>query len=226
MTMLITWLATSRPHFVTQETEMAYISDIGADYLKPLFVTGCTITAICFFLSLVIERWLRHSGRLVPAMRTRERVFGILAIIGSIMSGVSQILLSILDTKRHPTTHRICLLLFIVGLILTAVFTVAEYRWISKDFLGYRQLRVAYLAKAIIVGILVILAFAFGACLVKKLQAGAILEWVIAFGITLYLLTFVYDLRMSKGVHKHELSRENLTGNQMREVESHFENNI
>src|SRR5262245_55601052 len=59
-------------------------------------------------------------------MRTRERVFGILAIIGSIMSGVSQILLSILDTKRHPTAHRICLLLFIVGLTLTAVFTVAE----------------------------------------------------------------------------------------------------
>lgn len=36
----------------------------------------------------------------------------------------------------------------------------------------------------------------------------AILEWVIAFGYTLYLLTFMYDLRMTKGVHKHQLTQE------------------
>jgi hypothetical protein len=34
----------------------------------------------------------------------------------------------------------------------------------------------------------------------------AILEWIIAFGYTFYLLTFAYDLRLSKGVHKYELS--------------------
>ena len=32
------------------------------------------------------------------------------------------------------------------------------------------------------------------------------LEWTIAFGYTFYLLTFAYDLRLSKGVHKYELS--------------------
>ena len=34
----------------------------------------------------------------------------------------------------------------------------------------------------------------------------AILEWTIAFGYTLYLLTFAYDLRLSKGVAKHQLN--------------------
>lgn len=33
----------------------------------------------------------------------------------------------------------------------------------------------------------------------------AIIEWIIAFGFTFYLLTFAYDLRLSKGVHKYEL---------------------
>jgi len=63
--MIITWKATGEPHYVSQDSNMPYISDIGADFLKPLFVTGASITAVCFFLSLVIERWLRHSGRYV-----------------------------------------------------------------------------------------------------------------------------------------------------------------
>ena len=41
----------------------------------------------------------------------------------------------------------------------------------------------------------------------------AVLEWVIAFGFTFYLLTFVYDLRLSKGVADGELTREKLCEN-------------
>lgn len=63
LAMIITWKAQGEPHYVSQDSNMPYISDIGADILKPLFVTGACITAVCFFLSLVIERWLRHSGR-------------------------------------------------------------------------------------------------------------------------------------------------------------------
>jgi hypothetical protein len=61
--MIITWKTTGEPHYVSQNSNMPYISDIAADILKPLFVTGGCITAVSFFLSLVIERWLRHSGR-------------------------------------------------------------------------------------------------------------------------------------------------------------------
>lgn len=34
----------------------------------------------------------------------------------------------------------------------------------------------------------------------------AVIEWIIAFGFTFYILSFAYDLRLSKGVHKFELS--------------------
>lgn len=63
LSMLITWLATGRPKYVSQDGSIAYISDVGADILKPLFVTGGAITAVSFFLSLFIERLLRHNGR-------------------------------------------------------------------------------------------------------------------------------------------------------------------
>ena len=65
LAMLITWFATGRPHYDTMDGSVPYISDIGADILKPLFVVGCSITGVGFFLCLVIERWLRHSGRRV-----------------------------------------------------------------------------------------------------------------------------------------------------------------
>ena len=44
----------------------------------------------------------------------------------------------------------------------------------------------------------------------------AIVEWTIAFGFTFYLLTFFWDLRMSKGVRRGELSRERLLAMQQR----------
>lgn len=38
----------------------------------------------------------------------------------------------------------------------------------------------------------------------------AVLEWTIAFGFTFYLLTFIWDMRMAKGVQAGELRRERL----------------
>lgn len=143
--MLITWLASGRPKYVSQEGKIAYISDVGADKLKPLFVVACSITGVSFFLALSIERWLRHSGRcvafthfywttsdidghvrLVANMRRRERVLSTLAIIGSFIGGCGLILLSIFDTKRHTNLHRLFLLIFIVGVGLSAIFTIME----------------------------------------------------------------------------------------------------
>ncbi|KAJ7593408.1 Frag1/DRAM/Sfk1 [Mycena floridula] len=211
LAMLLTWACTGKPHYVSEEGNIPYISDIGADILKPLFIVGCSITAVCFFLSLFIERWLRHSGRLMPNMRTRERVFGSLAVLGAFIGGAGVILLSIFDTKRHTSLHRLFLLIFMLGVALSALFSVIEYRWISKEFHYVRTLRIGYLAKAIIAGILIVLSIAFGIALYKSTEVGAVLEWTISFGFTLYLLTFYYDLRQSKGVPRGELTAEKMT---------------
>lgn len=211
--MLIVWLASGRPRYVTQEGSIAYISDVGATFLKPLFVAGSSVTAVGFFLCLVVERLLRHTGRLISNMRRRERAFSILAILGSFIGGVGLILLSVLDTKRFPSAHRIFLLVFMVGVALSAIFTVVEFYWLSKDFREHTKLKRAYIAKAVIALILVCLAIAFGVTLFKNKDAGAVLEWLISFGFTFYLLTFFYDLRLSKGVAAGELTREKLREN-------------
>ncbi|TFK75108.1 hypothetical protein BDN72DRAFT_832412 [Pluteus cervinus] len=206
LSMLITWLATGRQKYPSQEGSIAYISDVGASYLKPLFIAGSSITAVSFFLSLSIERWLRHSRRLPPNMAMREKVFSILAIIGSAAGGAGLILLSVFDTLHYTRLHRGFLLLFMLGVALSAIFTVIEYRWISKDFREYSSLRGAYIAKGIIAGILIALAIAFAVALYKSPDVGAVLEWTIAFGFTLYLATFVYDLRLTKATYKRQFA--------------------
>jgi Frag1/DRAM/Sfk1 family len=53
-------------------------------------------------------------------------VFSYLAISGSAIGGAGLIFLSIFDTKRFPTAHRAFLLVFIVGVALSAIFTIIE----------------------------------------------------------------------------------------------------
>ncbi len=62
----------------------------------------------------------------MPNLRTRERVFSVLAIICGLVGGFGLLFLSIFDTKRFPKEHRIFLLVFIVGVGFSAIFSVIE----------------------------------------------------------------------------------------------------
>ncbi|KAG2118680.1 Frag1/DRAM/Sfk1 [Suillus discolor] len=198
LAMLLTWLISGRPKYVSQEGNVAYISDVAASFLKPLFIVGCCITGVGFMLSLVLERLLRHRGRLPPSMRKKERVFETLAIAGSIIGMLGLCFLSGFDTKRYHTAHYVCLFFFALGVILSVIFTVLEYRWLVQTHPDIKKLRYAYLVKAVIGSVLIVLAIAFGIALFYASEVGAVLEWIIGFGFTFYLLTFAYDLRAAR----------------------------
>jgi len=113
-------------------------------------------------------------------MRKREHVFAALAILGSLIGGVGLICLSVFDTKRHPSLHRVFLLVFMLGVVVSAIFTVIEvcsvtsttthpniycrtpqYKWLSRNYADVRKLRQAYIAKGIIATILIVFSVAF-----------------------------------------------------------------
>ena len=64
-TLLIYWLASGRPHLVSmaRSQRIAYISDVGAGRLKPLFIVGGAVSGLAFVTALGVERWARHRGR-------------------------------------------------------------------------------------------------------------------------------------------------------------------
>lgn len=64
------------PHYASMGAHqgIAYISDVGAQGLKPLFIAGCVVTTVFLDLSFASERWLRHTGRLAKNLGNAEKV--------------------------------------------------------------------------------------------------------------------------------------------------------
>lgn len=129
--MLLHWVVdTHSRHYpsMPKGTHIAFISDIGAQKLKPLFITGSVLTTVLLDASFLSQRWLRHNGRLVPNSSLGEKILDILTIIFGLIGTAGLILLSIFDTYRHNNLHDIFLLLFIGGYLISAVFICWEYQ--------------------------------------------------------------------------------------------------
>jgi hypothetical protein len=128
--MLIVWNMEDKPQYASFDPgqTIAYISDVGAEGLKPLFIAGCVVATVFLDLSLLSERWLRHRGRLASNITTSEKVLSSLSIVFAIVGTVGLICLSIFDTLRHPRLHDIFLLLFIAGYVISAILLCWEYQ--------------------------------------------------------------------------------------------------
>jgi uncharacterized membrane protein len=128
--MLVVWNVEGKPQYASFDPgqTIAYISDAGAEGLKPLFIAGCVVTTVFLDLSFLSERWLRHRGRLARNTTTGEKVLSCLSIVFAIFGTVGLTCLSIFDTLRHPQLHDIFLLLFIAGYIISAILLCCEYQ--------------------------------------------------------------------------------------------------
>ncbi|RPA92185.1 hypothetical protein L873DRAFT_1710988 [Choiromyces venosus 120613-1] len=202
--MMITWLAQGQPIYASMNRgqNIAYISDIGANVLKPLFVTGCSITAVGFVFSLAFMR--RNH-----ALKSRlENTMDWLALATGSLGAVSLIFLSVFDTQRHVSLHRLFLFLFMLGVVLSAIFTTVEYWRLGRTYTEHPILKKSYWIKTGIIVIEVALSVAFGTTMYKKkANVAAVLEWLVAFFFTFYVLSFFYDLR-PKARTKEEIRRE------------------
>jgi len=146
-------------------------------------------------------------------IRRLEKTFDYLSILAGLMGCVALILLSIFDTDRHPSLHRLFLFLFMLGVVLSAIFTTAEYWRLGRTFTGHPVLKFSYYSKLVIVVVEVGLAIGFGVTLYKGVDnVAGVLEWLVAFLFTFYLLTFFFDLR-PKARTKEQFQRETMEYN-------------
>ncbi|OLN84472.1 Protein sfk1 [Colletotrichum chlorophyti] len=196
--MLLYWVVSTDYEFypsMTKPQTIAYISDVGAYNLKPLFITGCVLTAVFLDLSFFADRWLRHKGRLAPNVSMGEKVLFGLTIVFAIVGTVGLICLSIFDTYNHNSAHLIFLLLFIAGYLLSAIFICWEYQRLGQKYPEQRILAASFWIKLVFIIVELGLAVAFGTCNYKKLyNAAAILEWTVSFIFSFYIFSFMIDL--------------------------------
>ena len=150
--LLIHWIVdTGRIHYDSMgpTQTIAYISDVGASELKPLFITGCVLTTIFLDLSFGSDRWLRHKGRLVPNSTMGEKVLSGLTILFAVVGTVGLICLSIWDTLHYDKLHDIFLLFFMAGYLLSAIFICWEYQRLGKSKSHSRFQRFIYVPEVV-----------------------------------------------------------------------------
>ena len=194
--MLIYWLANSSPHYSSMEAnqQIAYISDVGATELKPLFIAGSCVTTIFLDASFAADRWLRHRGTLVPNTSMSEKILSALAILAAVVGTVGLICLSIFDTAHYPRMHDSFLAVFIIGYILSAIFLCAEFQRLGIKNRQHRVLRISFWVKLAFILVEIALAIVFGVCNKLARNVAAVTEWVIALVFTFWVLSFMIDL--------------------------------
>ena len=194
--MLGDWLARGSPHYpeMGENQRIAYISDIGAQWLKPLFIAGSATMVVVFDFAFISERYLRHKGRLTPNYSKREAALSVGAIIFAIVGAAGLILLSIFDTKRYPNVHDAMLGVFMGGYVISAIFICAEYQRLGIHFRQHRILRGSFWMKLAFIFIEIILGIAFGATqYTNYYNVSAVLEWIIALIYIFYVWSFIID---------------------------------
>jgi len=211
--MISYWAATGRPHYSTMNEGqyIPYISDIGADYLKPLFIAMSTVTVVTFSLAFVFERYLRHAGKLTPNTSIWQKVYSGCATASAIIGAAGLILLTIFDCKNHNRLHNIFLAVFIIGYIVSAIFICWEYQRLGIHYREHSILRNSFWVKLAFILFEICLCIAFGVCSKQHVwNVAAGLEWTIAFVYCLYVLSFFIDFlptlrKNSKGSYETEM---------------------
>lgn len=194
--MLGYWIAQGSPRYPSMEPTqtIAYISDVGASELKPLFIAGSCVTTVFLDLSFAADRWLRHRGRLVPNTHWSEKVLSAFAMLAALVGTVGLICLSIFDTRNYPRMHDKFLACFIIGYVASAIFLCAEYQRLGKKYRQHKHLRISFWLKLAFILVEIALAIVFGVCSFKARNIAAVVEWVIALIFTFWVMSFIIDL--------------------------------
>ena len=196
--LFIYWFAQGRPRYPAQSNPyVAFISDIGACALQPLFIAGGTMTAItllgtivCVHLVFHREYGLKNRGK----PQRYKKVFSVLACLFQGVSCPCQICLTVFDNKRYPRIHRMLLLGAFAGTALSAVCTTVVFcgeMWREEQAKEVKIRRQSVITSTIIFGIEFCMGIAFTILLYLRFyRISGILEWVMAFLFTFYFLAF------------------------------------
>lgn len=164
-----------------------------------------TVTVVSFDLVFIMERWLRHTGRLARNTSLWQKLESLASCIAAIAGAAGLILLSIFDTLHHPHLHDVFLVLFIAGYIVSAIFICWEYQRLGYHFKMTSVLRYSFWIKLAFIIVELALAIAFGVCgNQKKYNVGAVLEWTISFIYFFYVLSFFIDFLPAVRTKHHQ----------------------
>ncbi|KAJ5691222.1 hypothetical protein N7488_011957 [Penicillium malachiteum] len=189
--MLGHWVMLGEPTFGRMKPgqTIPFISDIGARELKPLFMIGSFITML--FMNITFYQFVQYKEHVNNVSMYLSFFFAIFGSLGLIM-------LSVFDNLDHLLLHDSFVAVFMTGYLVSAAVVCIDYFYLRlSSRVNKRMLMASFVIKFtfVIVELAFIVAFrviAAGGNMQK--DTAAILEWVIAFTFTGYILSFIIDL--------------------------------
>ncbi|KAK8183510.1 Frag1/DRAM/Sfk1 [Phyllosticta capitalensis] len=194
LSLLLRWVARGTPRYPGQSNPyVAFISDIAAFDMKPLFLIGACITAVAFIGTVCAVHFARYDDRMYGINDFWYKKWSsVLAMVSGVVAGLGLILLAIMDTFRFHEEHHVLLLVCFSGLAMSSLSTTLVYFDQTKKPSPFRLLRLYCSASAAIVAIEVILGVAFTALMYMSYwRTAGVLEWTMAFIGCFYMLAFV-----------------------------------
>lgn len=181
----------------SDDGDIVYISNVGAEH-KWGFILGTSTTGVPFFLTSIFTK-LYYD---LIYKRRSKRIISTLFVLSVLISSVSLILLSILDSVNHKNAHYTFVGLFI-GFILISSILLIIYRY------NRNELNWVLLLRCLLIGMFVVLIITF--VVLGRIgqrdnrsnlkSVAAVIEWSLATLFAIYLFLFAIDFIFYKEIH-------------------------
>ncbi|KAL8992981.1 MAG: hypothetical protein Q9169_006683 [Polycauliona sp. 2 TL-2023] len=141
--LLICWLAEGRPVYPSQVNPyVAFISDIGAYRLKPVFVIGSIVTGTAYAGTIFAAHHVRSDARIYGIKDPPwKQAVAVLALIAGLVASVGCVGLTMFDKRRSSELHGPMLMTTFLGIAISALMTEIVYSDQMRRSSRYGELR-------------------------------------------------------------------------------------
>ena len=199
-TLLIYWLSEGRPRYPGQTNPyVAFISDIGAYRLQPLFITGGVVSSLTLTATIISVHLARRERRLSSQkpgdeQPRYEKWVSVLACLFEVAACPCRICITLFNNKRHPNLHHTFLFLGLAGTALSCIctaFVIWAEMW-KGPARGNELLRRSCVFSNCLLVVEVLLASIFtGLLWTGHFRSGGFVEWIMSFVFTFYFWAFI-----------------------------------
>ena len=204
LTLLIYWLAEGLPRYPGQTNPyVAFISDIGAFRLQPLFITGGVVSSLTLTATIVSVHLARRERRRLLSAHQKpgdggqqpryEKWVSISACLFEVAACPCRICITLFNNQRYPSLHHTFLFLALAGTALSCIcttFVLWTEMW-KGPARGNEQLRRSCVLSNSLLVVEVLLGSIFtGLLWTGHLRSGGVVEWIMAFVFTFYFWAF------------------------------------
>lgn len=206
------WAHDGFPRYQRTDANIVFISDVGAAH-QTWFIIFSSLSAASYFVTVVLERHLRHQRRIPGSLRKRQTVLDIFSLIFAGIGAIALVILSVFNDVDYSNVHWSMAVVFVVAVAISVLLQTVEIFSLSKSHEKYLwHLKASAITKSVmlIVAVVAIIVFigTYADCdgndqpgdthCDKIVSAAGVCEWIMAFILSFFFLTYVVDFWPAK----------------------------